>query len=85
MLYAETSEGLHRRMSFRSGNSPTVRASASVALTCAAAPAARMPQIPFVKRAPMVTFRKPIGSISVSGHKFVGSPVPCGVVMTRLR
>lgn len=56
-----------------------------MALTCAAAPAARMPQIPFVKRAPMVTFRKPIGSISVSGHKFVGSPVPCGVVMTRLR
>lgn len=42
-------------------------------------------QIPFVKRAPMVTFKKPIGSISVSGHKFVGSPVPCGVVMTRLR
>ncbi|EFN53269.1 hypothetical protein CHLNCDRAFT_53969 [Chlorella variabilis] len=41
--------------------------------------------IPFVKRAPMVTFKKPIGSISVSGHKFVGSPVPCGVVMTRLR
>lgn len=33
----------------------------------------------------MVTFKKPIGSISVSGHKFVGSPVPCGVVMTRLR
>jgi hypothetical protein len=42
-------------------------------------------QIPFVKRAPMVTFKKPIGSISVSGHKFVGSPVPCGVVMTRLK
>ena len=31
----------------------------------------------------MVTFKKPIGSISVSGHKFIGSPVPCGVVMTR--
>ncbi|GAB4821741.1 hypothetical protein N2152v2_008787 [Parachlorella kessleri] len=41
--------------------------------------------IPFVKRAPMVTFKKPIGSVSVSGHKFVGAPVPCGVVMTRLR
>jgi histidine decarboxylase len=41
--------------------------------------------IPFVKRAPMVTFAKPIGSVSVSGHKFVGSPVPCGFVMTRLR
>lgn len=42
-------------------------------------------QIPFVKQAPMVSFKKPIGSISVSGHKFVGAPVPCGVVMTRLR
>lgn len=40
-------------------------------------------QIPFVKRAPMVTFRKPIGSVSVSGHKFIGAPVPCGVVITR--
>lgn len=41
--------------------------------------------LPFVREAPLVTFRKPIGSVSVSGHKFVGSPVPCGVVMTRLR
>ena len=41
--------------------------------------------IPFVKSAPMVTFRKPIGSVSVSGHKFVGAPVPCGVVITRKR
>ena len=40
-------------------------------------------QIPFVKRAPMVTFKKPIGSVSVSGHKFIGAPVPCGVVITR--
>jgi len=31
----------------------------------------------------MVSFKKPIGSVSVSGHKFVGAPVPCGVVMTR--
>ena len=42
-------------------------------------------QIPFVKAAPMVTFKKPIGSVSVSGHKFVGAPVPCGVVITRMR
>ncbi|GMH32789.1 hypothetical protein BSKO_00623 [Bryopsis sp. KO-2023] len=41
--------------------------------------------IPFVKKSPMVTFKKPIGSVSVSGHKFVGAPVPCGVVITRLR
>ena len=40
--------------------------------------------IPFVKKAPKVSFKKPIGSVSVSGHKFVGAPVPCGVVMTRL-
>ena len=41
--------------------------------------------MPFVKRAPLVTFQKPIGSVSVSGHKFVGAPVPCGVVITRTR
>ncbi|KAG2658945.1 hypothetical protein PVAP13_1KG324405 [Panicum virgatum] len=35
--------------------------------------------IPFVKKAPKVTFKKPIGSVSVSGHKFVGCPMPCGV------
>lgn len=40
--------------------------------------------MPFLSRdAPMVTFRKPIGSVSVSGHKFVGAPVPCGVIITR--
>lgn len=31
-----------------------------------------------------LTFKKPIGSISVSGHKFIGSPVPCGVIITKL-
>ncbi|KXZ55245.1 hypothetical protein GPECTOR_3g385 [Gonium pectorale] len=42
--------------------------------------------MPFLSRdAPMVTFRKPIGSVSVSGHKFVGAPVPCGVVITRFK
>ena len=30
-----------------------------------------------------INFEKPIGSISVSGHKFVGAPMPCGVVITR--
>ncbi|CAD6342331.1 unnamed protein product [Miscanthus lutarioriparius] len=40
--------------------------------------------IPFVKKAPQVTFKKPIGSVSVSGHKFVGCPMPCGVQITRL-
>lgn len=41
--------------------------------------------MPFLKDAPMVTFKKPIGSVSVSGHKFVGAPVPCGVVITRFK
>ncbi|CAA2934461.1 Histidine decarboxylase [Olea europaea subsp. europaea] len=40
--------------------------------------------MPFVKRAPKVTFKKPIGSVSVLGHKFVGCPMPCGVQITRL-
>jgi histidine decarboxylase len=41
--------------------------------------------MPFVKNAPKITFEKPIGSVSVSGHKFVGSPIPCGVTITRAR
>lgn len=41
--------------------------------------------MPFIKEAPMVSFKKPIGSVSVSGHKFVGAPVPCGVTITRMR
>ena len=36
-------------------------------------------------QAPKVTFKKPIGSVSVSGHKFVGCPMPCGVQITRMR
>ncbi|KAJ1287219.1 hypothetical protein BS78_03G414400 [Paspalum vaginatum] len=41
--------------------------------------------VPFIKQeAPkLLTFEKPIGSVSVSGHKFLGCPVPCGVVITR--
>lgn len=39
--------------------------------------------LPFIKEAPVISFSKPIGSISVSGHKFIGAPVPCGIVMTR--
>ncbi|KAK3031527.1 hypothetical protein RJ639_036041 [Escallonia herrerae] len=36
-------------------------------------------------QAPKVTFKKPIGSVSVSGHKFAGCPMPCGVQITRLQ
>ncbi|KAL4182720.1 hypothetical protein AMTRI_Chr11g94560 [Amborella trichopoda] len=40
--------------------------------------------MPFVKQAPKLSFKKPIGSISISGHKFMGCPMPCGVQITRL-
>jgi histidine decarboxylase len=30
-----------------------------------------------------IDFRKPISSLSISGHKFIGSPFPCGIVITR--
>ncbi|KAJ1425006.1 Pyridoxal-phosphate binding site [Sesbania bispinosa] len=40
--------------------------------------------LPFLKKAPRTTFKKPIGSIAISGHKFFGCPIPCGVVITRL-
>jgi histidine decarboxylase len=40
--------------------------------------------LPFMESAPPISFRDaPIDSIAVSGHKFVGTPVPCGVVLTR--
>ncbi|CAI6006186.1 unnamed protein product [Closterium sp. NIES-64] len=38
-----------------------------------------LPLHTFHHQAPSVTFNKPIGSVSVSGHKFVGCPMPCGV------
>ncbi|XP_004245145.2 histidine decarboxylase-like isoform X1 [Solanum lycopersicum] len=39
--------------------------------------------LPFIKHAKKITFMKPIGSISVSGHKFLGCPMPCGIQITR--
>ncbi|XP_061342030.1 serine decarboxylase-like [Gastrolobium bilobum] len=41
--------------------------------------------LPFIERAPRITFKKPIGSVAISGHKFLGCPIPCGVVITRLQ
>lgn len=38
--------------------------------------------LPFMENNP-ISFRKPIDSISVSGHKFIGCPMPSGIVMTR--
>ncbi|VFQ79598.1 unnamed protein product [Cuscuta campestris] len=39
--------------------------------------------VPFVKNVPKITFKKPIGSVTISGHKFLGCPMPCGVQITR--
>lgn len=39
--------------------------------------------LPFVDKAPIFDFRMPIGSISLSGHKMIGCPMPCGVVIAR--
>ena len=30
-----------------------------------------------------VSFRKPIDAIAVSGHKFIGCPMPCGICIIR--
>ncbi len=32
---------------------------------------------------PIVDFTLPIDSLSVSGHKFIGTPMPCGIFLTR--
>ena len=39
--------------------------------------------LPFLDGAPVINFTKPIGSIAISGHKFIGSPIPCGIELTR--
>jgi len=44
--------------------------------------------LPFVdktagRRAGQLTFEEGLDSISVSGHKMLGCPMPCGVVITR--
>ncbi|XP_058755232.1 serine decarboxylase 1-like [Vicia villosa] len=41
--------------------------------------------LPFIKQALRISFKKPIGSITISGHKFLGCPSPCGVLITRLK
>jgi histidine decarboxylase len=38
--------------------------------------------LPFLDGAPQVNFQKPIDSVAISG-KFIGSPLPCGVVLTK--
>jgi len=39
--------------------------------------------MPFVDYAPEISFRKPIDSIAVSGHKMLGCPMPCGITLAR--
>lgn len=39
--------------------------------------------MPFVDFAPEVSFRKPIDSMTVSGHKMLGCPMPCGIALAR--
>ncbi|XP_054789576.1 serine decarboxylase 1-like [Prosopis cineraria] len=41
--------------------------------------------VPFDVGAPDISFKKPIGSITTSGHKFLGCPMPCGILITRLK
>jgi histidine decarboxylase len=44
--------------------------------------------LPFVKEAPdtlQPSFRRQIDSISTSGHKMIGTPMPCGVLVARRR
>lgn len=39
--------------------------------------------LPFIESAPAFDFRFEIASIAISGHKFLGSPIPSGVVLSR--
>jgi histidine decarboxylase len=40
--------------------------------------------LPFMDGAFPIDFtRYPIGSMAISGHKFIGSPVPCGIALAR--
>ena len=39
--------------------------------------------LPFSDSKMIIDFNLPIDSIAISGHKFIGSPMPCGVFITR--
>jgi histidine decarboxylase len=38
---------------------------------------------PFVDPRPSFDFADGVDSISISGHKFIGSPIPCGIVLVK--
>lgn len=40
------------------------------------------PMLPWIDGSPLFDFRLPIHTLSFSGHKFLGSPMPCGVVIS---
>ncbi|MDB6081314.1 MAG: hdc [Chlamydiia bacterium] len=39
--------------------------------------------LPYMDGAPQINFTAPIDSISISGHKFLGAPMPCGIVLCK--
>jgi histidine decarboxylase len=39
--------------------------------------------LPFLESPPLWDFSAPVDSIAISGHKMIGSPFPCGVVLAR--
>jgi histidine decarboxylase len=39
--------------------------------------------LPFIQGAPDWDFHAGIDSLSISGHKLIGSPIPCGIVLAR--
>ncbi len=39
--------------------------------------------LPFIDGVPPYDFRAGIDSISISGHKFIGAPFPCGIVLAK--
>lgn len=38
---------------------------------------------PFIEGGPKFDFSEGVDSISISGHKFLGSPIPCGLVLVK--
>jgi histidine decarboxylase len=40
------------------------------------------PMLPWINGSPLFDFRLPIHTLSFSGHKFLGSPMPCGVLIS---